>query len=258
MTGTMRNFPLLRPFKKSVPDRTSRHSHRTFYQNDIFLFRLQVSVLVGLRRVTFPGRHKTGCHLHAVRAKLQPGLRVPPVIDSARHDHRNCLAGFLRPPSHCGQNSFYLFLIVQSRDIFQLTPVKTQMSSGQRSLNHDQIRQAVVFFLPVVENDLCGFQTGADRSQKRAALRSDFLLRFPHRLRKRNGKARSGNNQIHTCQDGLAYIFFIAPGGNHDVHADDSAGCKLPCSVNFHRDLPQIRLMRIPVIARLPIADLCC
>ena len=256
MAGAVRDPALLRPLQKSVADRPSGHAHRAFYQNDVFLFRIQIGVLIGLRGIALPGGHKPGGHLHAVHPQLQPGVGILSVIDSAGHDHGNRPSCLFRFPADEIQDTGRLRLIMQAADVLQLLSVKAQMAAGQRAFDHHQIRDPVIFFLPVVKNNFRGFPAGADRSQKRAALRSDFLLRFPHRLGKGDGKARAGDDQIRARQNGLPHIFLIAPCGHHDIHADDAARSQPSCPFDLRGDLPQIRFMRTPVIARLPIADL--
>ena len=155
MTSSVRNPPLLRLFHKRIQNRSSRHPHRTLYDNDIFFLRINVTLFVCIRRITFIGSHEPRRHLHAVRTHLQIVLHILTVIDTAGHDHRNLRIMLRRRLLHLLNDLPYFFIIMKSFDIVKLFPVKTKMPAGQRSFDDHRIRQPRILFPPVAQDHLC-------------------------------------------------------------------------------------------------------
>ena len=147
--------------QKSILYGSAGHSHRAFHNNNIFFLRPEILLLVRLRRITFLCGHEPGSHLYPHSSQGQAMLQIPPVINTACSDQRN--PQFCCLPDHCRK-----FLLICLRCIrIQFFPLKSQMSSCQRSLCHEKVRLSVVFFHPVFRDDRQGTGARHDRSQHR-------------------------------------------------------------------------------------------
>ena len=68
---------------------STRHAHRTLDNDDIFFLRINICLLVSIRSIALPGRHKTRGNLHTLCAHRKIVFHILAFIYAASHDYRN-------------------------------------------------------------------------------------------------------------------------------------------------------------------------
>ena len=237
--------------QKSILYSSARHSHRAFHNDNVFFPCAEICLLVCICRITFLCGHETGSHLYPRSPQGQAMLHIPPVINTTRSDQWNFQ--FCCLPDHCHKFSLIVLRCVS----IQFFPLKSQMSSCQRSLCHEKVRLSVVFFHPVFRDDRQGTGARHDRSQHcPVAAPGHSVFRLCHDSGQIQRQPRTGDNAVGTCQHCCPDIILVALCCHHDVDTDDTASCDPPCFFYFFSDSTQITGNGISVKIRLPETDL--
>ena len=147
-------------FHKWIQDCTSRHSHRTFYNHDVFFSCIQVGFFIADICIAFFCCNESCRHLYGICSEGKCTRCAFTVMNSSPHRNRNLFSIFFRKcmnDLHDGYDFFFVgssaFYIVFCPSIytirFQLLFMKSKMSPCERSFDHNQIRDSVVFFVPI-------------------------------------------------------------------------------------------------------------
>ena len=138
-------------FHKGIQNRTSRHSHRTFYDHNIFFSGIQICFFIANVCVTFFRCNESGCHLYRICPKGKCMCGAFAVMNSSTDCYRNLLFVFIRIVLYDFFDFLNLLIVYCLSFIFiQLIFTKSQMSPGKRSFDHYQIRYSLIFFIPVL------------------------------------------------------------------------------------------------------------
>ena len=76
-------------FYKIISEGSSRHSYRTLYNLDVFFSGINISLLIGIRSITFCGCNKSAGNLNTIRTQIYYMIDILSVKNTPGNDYRN-------------------------------------------------------------------------------------------------------------------------------------------------------------------------
>ena len=137
---------------KSVPDCSSRHSDRAFYQDDIFLLCIYIGFFVRLCGVAFFRHNEFTGRLDGVCPQGKCLAGQFPAADSPSQDYRYFLLKLFFILTDLFYHSSDFSFIAVSVKSLQLFFGKSQMPSCLWPFYYNKVRYTAVFFCPILKN----------------------------------------------------------------------------------------------------------